>query len=235
MMRLFSFTHPACWLRGPALSLLGMLLSATAALAQEQVPTGVPAAEQPLPGAAAPPAVVPPTPPPAPDPLPRLLAERESLIRHYRAAEQQRNSLFGNNPSKKDLEEVVATLRGIVAKDDEIVPAVKASARAAAARLAAANGQLASVNRQLATANAGLQNINLDDRSAAADRLHELSEQVLNLEQKSRQQALRQRDLLADVQAAESARRIRDLLITALVLVCGVLGWLLYRRTVSAG
>ena len=166
----------------------------------------------------------------APDPLPRLLAERENLIQQYRTAQQQRHSLFGNNPSKKDLEEVVAALRGIVAKDDEIVPAVKSSARAAADRLAAANAQLANVNRQLTAANAGLQNLNLDDRSAAADRLHELTDQVQNLEQKARQQAAHQRDLLADVQEAQSARRGRDLLITALVLACGALGWLLYRR-----
>jgi hypothetical protein len=168
--------------------------------------------------------------PTAPDPLPRLLAEREALIRQYEAAQQQRNSLFGNNPSKKDLEEVVDALRGIMAKDDEIVPAVKASAAAAAARLAAANAQLATVNRQLAAANVGLQNINLDDRSATSDRLHELTEQVQNLQQKTRQQALHQRDLEAEVQEVQSSRRTRDLLITVLVLACGGLGWLLYRR-----
>ena len=169
--------------------------------------------------------------PPTPDPLPRLLAERETLVNQYREAEQQRNSLFGNNPSKKDLEEVVEALRGIVAKDDQIVPAVKASASVAAQRLAAANAQLASVNRQLTSANAGLQNINLGDRSAASDRLAELQNQVLNLEQKTKQQAARQRDSLADVQEAQSSRRTRDLLITVLVLACAALGWLLYRRS----
>ena len=169
--------------------------------------------------------------PPTPDPLPSLLAERETLVNQYREAEQQRNSLFGNNPSKKDLEEVVEALRGIVAKDDQIVPAVKASASVAAQRLAAANAQLASVNRQLTSANAGLQNINLGDRSAASDRLAELQNQVLNLEQKTKQQAARQRDSLADVQEAQSSRRTRDLLITVLVLACAALGWLLYRRS----
>lgn len=166
----------------------------------------------------------------APDPLPRLLAEREALMRQYQAAEQQRNSLFGNTASKQDLEDVAVALRGIVAKDDEIVPAVKASARAAAARLAAANAQLAAVNQQLTAANAGLQTLNLGDRSAAADRLHELGDHVQNLEQKTRQQALRERDLLADAQEAQAARRVRDLLITALLLAGGTLGWLLYRR-----
>lgn len=231
-MRVPPFLRLAASPRWPAggliLSLLLVLLVLLRPAAQAQ---DVPAAELPATAAPTTPAIVAPTPPPAPDPLPRLLAERETLIRQYRAAEQQRNSLFGRSPSKKDLEDVVAALRGIVAQDDEIVPAVKASARAAAARLAAANGQLAAVNRQLAAANASLQNVNLDDRSAAADRLHELSEQVLNLEQKSRQQALHQRDLLAEVQEAQAARRIRDLLITALVLACGGLGWLLYRRS----
>lgn len=207
------------------LTMAGLLVISTvsAALAQDQT---LPAA-----GAAPGPAVeTAPPPPAAPDPLPRLLAERANLVEQYRAAQQQRNSLFGNNPSKKDLEEVVAALQGIVAKDDEIVPAVKASARAAADRLAAANAQLANVNRQLTAANAGLQNLNLDDRSTTADRLHELTDQVQNLEQKTRQQAAHQRDLLADVQEAQAARRSRDLLITLLVLACGTLGWLLYRR-----
>lgn len=220
--------------------LLALLLGALGALpgpgscsaraqtpAAETAPVAAPSAPFPAPIPLATPA---PTPPPAPDPLPRLLAEREALMRQYQAAEQQRNSLFGNNPSKRDLEDVVAALRGIVAKDDELVPAVKASARAAADRLAAANAQLAAVNHQLAAANTGLQNLNLDDRNTSADRLHELGEQVQNLEQKTRQQALRQRDLLADAQEAQAARRARDLLITALVLAGGTLGWLLFRR-----
>ncbi len=198
---------------------LGLFLLLTGFSVRAQAPeVAMPPTDQPAPAA-------------APDPLPRLLAERENLINQYREAEQQRNSLFGNNPSKKDLEEVVAALRGIVAKDDQIVPAVKASASAAAARLAAANAQLASVNRQLTAANAGLQNLNLGDRSAASDRLAELQNQVLNLEQKTKNQAARQRDLLAEVQEAQASRRTRDLLITVLVLACGALGWLLYRRS----
>ena len=201
--------------------LLGLLLLAGAPAPAQTPETANPPVAQ----AQAPP------PPATPDPLPSLLAERETLVNQYREAEQQRNSLFGNNPSKKDLEEVVEALRGIVAKDDQIVPAVKASASVAAQRLAAANAQLASVNRQLTSANAGLQNINLGDRSAASDRLAELQNQVLNLEQKTKQQAARQRDLLADVQEAQSSRRTRDLLITVLVLACAALGWLLYRRS----
>lgn len=202
------------WLR---LTAAGLLLVAMSLPVPAQTPSDA-AAEAPAVAA-------------GPDPLPRLLAERENLIRQYRTAQQQRHSLFGNNPSKKDLEEVVAALRGIVAKDDEIVPAVKANSRFAADRLAAANAQLANVNRQLTAANASLQNLNLDDRSAAADRLHELTDQVQNLEQKTRQQAAHQRDLLADVQEAQGTRRSRDLLITGLVLACGALGWLLYRRS----
>ena len=73
----------------------------------------------------------------------------------------------------------------------------------------------------------GLQNLSLDDRNATAARLHELTNQVLNLEQKVRQQTARAQDLLAD---AQDARRSRDLLITALVLGCGGLGWRLSRR-----
>lgn len=210
----------AALIRWPSITRQLLLLLALSLfhVAHAQEPTTEPAATTPATALA------------APDPLPRLLAQREALIRQFEAAQQQRHSLFGNNPSKKDLEEVVEALKGIVAKDDEIVPAVKANANAAAARLAAANAQLAAVNRQLAAANVGLQNLNLDDRSATSDRLHELTGQVQNLEQKTRQQTVHQRDLEADVQEAQSARRTRDLLITVLVLACGMLGWLLYRR-----
>ena len=46
-----------------------------------------------------------PAPPLAPDSrLPRLLLERATLTRRYAEANAQRHSLFGNKPSKKDLQ-----------------------------------------------------------------------------------------------------------------------------------
>ena len=70
----------------------------------------------------------PPSAPAPPDPLTPLIRERDALVRQYEQASAQRNSLFGNKPSKKDLEEVVESLKGIIRKDTEIVQAVKEAA-----------------------------------------------------------------------------------------------------------
>jgi hypothetical protein len=53
-------------------------------------------------------------------PLTRLLAERRVLTQRYAEANAQRHSLFGlnNKPSKKDLQDVVDALQGIVNKDE---------------------------------------------------------------------------------------------------------------------
>ncbi|RZK89324.1 MAG: hypothetical protein EOO62_36300, partial [Hymenobacter sp.] len=54
-------------------------------------------------------------------PLPQLLAERRVLTQRYAEANAQRHSLFGlsNKASKKDLQEVVDALQGIVDKDEQ--------------------------------------------------------------------------------------------------------------------
>ena len=60
--------------------------------------------------------------------LPGLLGERAALTRHYAEASAQRHSLFGNKPSKKDLQEVMDALQGIVDKDQQIVDVLNQTA-----------------------------------------------------------------------------------------------------------
>src|SRR5689334_21907342 len=63
--------------------------------------------------------------PAQPDPLAPLIQERGRMVAAYEAANAQRNSLFGNKPSKKDLQEVVDVLKAIIRKDTEIVQVLK--------------------------------------------------------------------------------------------------------------
>jgi chromosome segregation ATPase len=148
-------------------------------------------------------------------PLPRLLAERKVLTERYAAANAQRNSLFGNKPSKKDLQEVVDALQGIVDKDEQIVAVLNQTAQAAQTTAA-----------QLQTTTASLQSTSRDDRNLTAQRLSELQNDLQNAQQREHQSAERQRTLAADLADVQRGQRVRDGLIAGLALACaGLLFW----------
>ena len=157
----------------------------------------------------------------APDgPLPRLLRERGVLTRHYADASAQRHSLFGNKPSKKDLQEVVDALQGIVDKDQQIVDMLNETARKAqttSVRLAATTTHLESSGR--------------DDRNLTAQRLSELQNELDNQQLRLKQQTTKYRNLQADVAEAQQSRQVRDVLIAVLgLLSVGLLVALLRKR-----
>ncbi|GAC1367061.1 MAG: hypothetical protein NVS3B25_30190 [Hymenobacter sp.] len=150
-------------------------------------------------------------------PLPRLLRERALLTRRYAEASAQRHSLFGNKPSKKDLQEVVDALQGIVDKDQEIVNVLNETARKAettSVRLAATTTHLESTGR--------------DDRNLTAQRLFELQNETENLRQREKQQLAHQRDLEAEMAEAKQGHLVRDGLIAGLAVLC--LGLVVVRR-----
>ncbi len=157
-----------------------------------------------------------PAPTPA-SPLPRLLAERKVLTEQYAAANAQRNSLFGNKPSKKDLQEVVDALQGIVDKDEQIVAVLNQTAQQAQTTAA-----------QLQTTTTSLQSTSRDDRNLTAQRLNELQNDLQNAQQRERQAAERQRTLAADLAEAQHGQRVRDALVAALAVACG--GLFIWRR-----
>ena len=146
-------------------------------------------------------------------PLPGLLRERAELTRRYAAASAQRHSLFGNKPSKKDLQDVVDALQGIVDKDQQIVDALNQTARKAqttSVRLAATTTTLESTGR--------------DDRNLTSQRLFELQNETENLRQREKQQLAKQRDLEAAVADVQQGHVVRDGLIAVLtVLSIGLL------------
>ena len=148
-------------------------------------------------------------------PLPGLLAERKTLTDRYTAASAQRHSLFGNKPSKKDLQEVVDALQGIVDKDEQIVAVLNQTTQQAQTTAA-----------QLQTTTTTLQNTGRDDRNLTAERLHELQDEQLNLQERLRQATDKQRTMEADLHEAQQGRTVRDGLVVALALVCaGLVFW----------
>jgi len=154
-------------------------------------------------------------PAPSDSPLPHLLAERKVLTEQYAAANAQRNSLFGNKPSKKDLQEVVDALQGIVDKDEQIVAVLNQTAQAAQTTAA-----------QLQTTTASLQNTSRDDRNLTAQRLNELQNDLQNAQQREHQAAEHQHALAADLADAQRSQRLRDGIIAGLALACvGLFFW----------
>jgi uncharacterized coiled-coil DUF342 family protein len=158
-----------------------------------------------------------PAPLPPDSPLPRLLAERRVLTQQYAEANAQRHGLLGlsNKPSKKDLQEVVDALQGIVNKDEQIVAVLNQTTQAAQTTAA-----------QLQTTTTTLQNTSRDDRNLTVQRLSELQNDLQNAQQRERQAAERQRTLAADLAEAQQGRTVRDALIAGLVLGCaGLFFW----------
>lgn len=150
-------------------------------------------------------------------PLPRLLAERKVLTRQYAEASAQRHGLLGlsNKPSKKDLQDVVDALQGIVDKDEQIVAALNLTTQQA--QTAAA---------QLQTTATTLQNTGRDDRNLTAQRLSELQATEQNLQERLRQATARQQEMGADLREAQQGRTLRDGLLVALTLACaGLFFW----------
>ena len=152
-------------------------------------------------------------------PLPRLLAERKVLTRRYAEANAQRHGLLGlsNKPSKKDLQDVVDALQGIVDKDEQIVAALNLTTQQA--QTAAA---------QLQTTATTLQNTGRDDRNLTAERLSELQNEQQNLQERLRQATDKQRALAAELAEAQQGRTVRDALVLA--LGAAALGLFFWRR-----
>ncbi len=141
--------------------------------------------------------------------LPGLLQQRAVLTRRYAEASAQRHSLFGNKPSKKDLQEVVDALQGIVDKDQQIVDVLNETARQATTTSA----RLAATTTRLETSSRG-------DRNLTSQRLAELESEAQNLREREKQQLARQRDLEAEVAEAKQGHFVRDALITGLAVAC---------------
>ncbi|RPD45898.1 hypothetical protein DNI29_17270 [Hymenobacter sediminis] len=151
---------------------------------------------------------------PADDPLPRLIQERQQMVQQYEDANAQRNSLFGNKPSKKDLQEVVDALKGIIRKDTEIVRAVQAATLRRTAAVVAENQQ---AKQQITVAQT--------DQSSTRQRFYDLENQISNLQLRDKQREKKLQDLQATADEASEARTSRELLAAGLAVLCAGLLW----------
>ncbi|GAB2965214.1 hypothetical protein GCM10027048_38510 [Hymenobacter coalescens] len=156
-----------------------------------------------------------PTPAPPDDPLPRLIQERDQLIRAYEEASAQRNALFANKPSKKDLQEVVDALKGIIRKDTEIVQALKSTELRRTATIVAQKRQ---AEQQVTVAQT--------DQTSTRQRFYDLENQIANLELRDKQREKKLREAEAAAQEAQQGRTTPQLLATALAALS--LGLLVY-------
>lgn len=148
-----------------------------------------------------------PTPAPATE-VSRLIKERETLVREYEEANAQRNSLFGNKPSKKDLQEVVDALKGIIRKDTEVVRAVQASTLRQTAAVVAENQQ---AKQQVTVATT--------DQSSVRQRFYDLQNQIQNLEQREKQREKKLQEAQTAAKEAEEARTSREMIAVGLALL----------------
>ncbi|WP_139921784.1 hypothetical protein [Hymenobacter sp. DG01] len=148
------------------------------------------------------------------DPLPRLIQERQQMVQQYEEANAQRNSLFGNKPSKKDLQEVVDALKGIIRKDTEIVRAVQAATLRRTAAVVAENQQ---AKQQITVAQT--------DQSSTRQRFYDLENQISNLQLRDKQREKKLLELQATADEATQARTSRELLAAGLAVLCAGLLW----------
>ena len=151
--------------------------------------------------------------------LPGLLQERKTLTDRYREASAQRHSLFGNKPSKKDLQEVVDALQGIVDKDQQIVDVLNQTTQ-----------QATTTSARLTATTTHLETSSRDDRNLTSQRLSELSNETENMRQREKQQLTKMRDLEAEVAEAKQGHFVRDALIAGLAVLCVGLVVALRRR-----
>ncbi|MBG8556235.1 hypothetical protein [Hymenobacter guriensis] len=154
------------------------------------------------------------------DPLPRLIQERQQMVQQYEAAAAQRNAFLANKPSKKDLQEVVDALKGIIRKDTEIVRAVQAATLRKTAAVVVENQQV----KQLAS-------VAQTDQTSTRERFHDLENQIANLQERDRQRAKKLQELQATADEATQARTSRELLAAGLAaLSAGLLFYVLKLR-----
>ncbi|MCB2410552.1 hypothetical protein [Hymenobacter lucidus] len=151
---------------------------------------------------------------PAADPITPLIKEREALIRQYEEASAQRNAFLADKPSKKDLQEVVDALKGIIRKDTEIVKALKESTIRRTATIVAEKTQ---AERQASVAQG--------DQSVTRERFYDLENQIQNLQTRDKQREKKLQDAQATAQEATEARTSRELIAAALAVLSIGLLW----------
>jgi CRISPR/Cas system-associated endoribonuclease Cas2 len=144
---------------------------------------------------------------PADPELHLLLRERENLVKDYTYYNAQ-NSNFWGKKSKKDLLDIVETLKSIIKKDSKIIERVSALNLKKEAELAV---QEQKIETRV-----------IDDRQTLQDRMHQLNQEAENLQNLSKNRQRRIGELEEQLQEARQNRYEHDRL-TIIALVASVL------------
>lgn len=139
------------------------------------------------------------------DKLAALLEEREQLIMEYQFYNKQ-NSNFWGKKSKKDLLQIVQTLKNIINKDSEIIREINAASQK---KQVQTKVETTKIQRQV-----------VDEQRLNMENLHQLKQDLAslqNLQKVKDQQVLQLRDQL---QEARQGRQNTDIIIAVLGGAC---------------
>lgn len=163
-----------------------------------------------------------PSPTPQSDKLATLLEEREQLTLEYQFYNNQ-NSNFWGKKSKKDLLQIVETLKNIINKDTEIIREIN---RTNLSKQALTRVETGKIRRQV-----------VDDQRLNMENLHQLKQDLASQQNLGKVKDRELARLRESLQQMKEGRRQSDLVLAALGVGCMLL--LLYifmlRSRMSAG
>lgn len=137
-----------------------------------------------------------------------LMSEREQLVLEYQYLNQQNNSFWGNK-SKKDLMNIIDTLKEIIRRDSELIAAVK---EASIKKIAATTVETQRTGKQKVV-----------DQRQINERIEGLQSQINTLQSQLKKRERVVKDLEVQVQEANQKRYGKDKVITVLAIVAAIL------------
>jgi CRISPR/Cas system-associated endoribonuclease Cas2 len=135
------------------------------------------------------------------DKLSVLLGEREQLILEYQFYNQQ-NSNFWGKKSKKDLLQIIQTLKNIINKDSEIIREINT---ASLKKRAQTQVEATKIKQQV-----------VDDQRLNLENLHQLKQDLASLQNRQKVKDRQLVQLREELQAARQNRHTADIIIAAL-------------------
>jgi len=142
------------------------------------------------------------------DKIARLMSEREQLVLEYQYLNQQNNNFWGNK-SKKDLMNIIDTLKELIRKDSELIAAVK---EASIKKIAATKVETQRTGKQTVV-----------DQRQINDRIESLQNQISGLQNQLKKRERAAQDHEQQLKDAAELRYGKDRVITALAVVVFIL------------
>ncbi len=139
------------------------------------------------------------------DKLTRLMNEREQLVMEYQYYNQQ-NSNFWGKKSKKDLINIIETLKGVIKKDSELINAVK---EASVKKIAETTVETKRIDYQ-----------SVADQRLIDSRINDLKGQLTTLQSQMKKRERTIKDLEEQLAGSDEQRYGKDKVIAILAVAC---------------